>query len=204
MAGEIKSAPGGDRLLGVLMIASALLFVLVMGHHPHDFHHRGLAEFVHGALMALTLVLIAGAARFAMRERLGRPAMLLGLVAFVAGSAGNLLAATLNGFVAPALAVEGAYEQFGPFVWELNQALAYEAVFAVSASLMFFGLGLLRTARGFQQIAGGVLLGAGVVSASLLAFGVVSMNVQGAFVVYGLHMAAMVIIGFLLVRSKIA
>jgi hypothetical protein len=116
----------GDRIGGIALIAAAAGTVLAMGHHPSGAHGGGgLAGLVHGAMIALLGVLAFGFARFCQRRGLDRPLILAGLSAYLASFLAHLGAATINGFVVPALAG-------GPpishdvlrFAWHSNQALA--------------------------------------------------------------------------------
>ena len=199
MNGAIQA---NDRVLGYFTVAAAALTILAMAHHPQGLGPSGLAETVHGALMVLVIVACAGVLRFSSRLGCSRSAPLLGLVFYVAGTFANLLAATLNGFVAPALAREDLRADYFPLIWEFNQALANLAVFAFSIAIALFGAELLRRGGGFQRITGAICLLAGLAPVALLTVGFVEMNVPGAFLIYGIQALFTFIVGVSLLRKQ--
>lgn len=178
------NAQPGDRIAGGLMAAAAILSIVVMAHHPSGGDNAALANGVHGALMIFSLMLLVGFYRFAVQEGFGRFSVIAGFVAYCAGSFGNLLAATVNGFAVPGLAARGAAKDVFAFAWELNQALAYEAVFAISAAFVLWGLSLVR--RG-SPVVGAAGLAAGILPAALLATGALDMHVAGAAAIYAIQ-----------------
>ena len=193
---------GGERLAGAALAAASLLSVVVMAHHPSGAgSHGGLAQAVHGALMGLILVTFAGFARFAAGLGLQRYAATLGLTAYATGSLANLLAATMNGFVAPALATGGASQEVLRLCWELSQALAYAAVYAISAAFVCWGAELGLRGAGADRWLGAAGLAAGLAPAGLLASGALDMNVAGAFIVYGAQAAFGGLAGVFLTRG---
>lgn len=199
MNADNVTARSSDRLAGGSMAAASVLSVIVMAHHPTTESGVALANGVHGALMALILIILAGFFRFAACEGLARFSVLVGLVAYAAGMLGNLLAATINGFAVPALMARGASKDVFAFAWELNQALAYGAVFAISAAFALWGLALARSGSRFVGAAG---LAVGVLPAVLLAAGVLDMHVAGAAIVYATQSAFSLIIGVRMALRK--
>ncbi len=197
-AGDLN-VNSSERLTGGLMSAAAILSVLVMAHHPTGGGDAALANGVHGALMALNLIILTGFFRFAAREGLERFSAAAGIVLYSAGAFGNLLAATINGFAVPALAARGASNDVFAFAWEINQALAYGAVFAISAAFTLWGLALARNGSRLVAAAG---LAAGVLPAALLASGALDMHVAGAAVIYAGQSAFGVIIGVRMALRK--
>lgn len=193
-------AKHNDRLAGWLMAAASVLSVVVMAHHPTGGGDLALANGVHGALMALILINIVGFVRFGSGEGLERLSISAGLVAYAAGMFGNLLAATINGFAAPALMARGASKDVLGFAWELNQALAYEAVYAISAAYVLWGLGLVRRRASAVGVAG---IAAGAAPAALLAAGALDMHVAGAMIIYAAQSAFAFIIGIRMAMKKL-
>lgn len=190
-----------DRFAGGALAAASLLSILVMAHHPSGQGQSNLNQLVHGAMMALVLLIFAGYARHAMVRGLGRFSILAALIVYGAGVVANLLAATINGFAAPAAFEAGVPRDVLRLCWELNQALAYIGVYATSIAFAIWGLDLLHE-RGLRRLIGVLGLIAGAVPLALLASGVVTMNVAGAFLVYALHAFFGVIIGADLLRTR--
>ena len=114
-----------DRIAGAALIAAAASSVLAMAHHPTSAHGGALGAIVHGVMIVLLAVTAFGFAHFAIRRGLGRPAMLAGLVAYGLCGFGHVGAATIGGFVVPALAARGddsvGHDIF-LLAWESNQA----------------------------------------------------------------------------------
>lgn len=191
-----------DRHAGVALAAASILAIVAMAHHPSGpSGHSGLNQLVHGVMIVLVLVSLGGYARFAARLGLQRFDVLLGLIACAAAALANVLAATINGFAAPAALEHAVSRDVLRFAWELNQALAYGAVYASGAALLLWSVVLLRRA-GFERWLGGAALAVGVATISLLAGDVVQMNVAGAFVVYAMQAAMGVLVGASLMRAR--
>jgi hypothetical protein len=204
----METADKGDRIAGMALVLGAALTVLAMAHHPTHLHPgpNGLNQLVHAVMIGLCGVMAFGFAHLALRRGLAHPTVLGGLVAYLIGLFGNVGAATINGFAVPALAARGKDAiGAGPFLlaWELNQALAGLAVFAVGAAFLLWSLGMIKR-RDLAVRAVGVLgIAAGVVPAVLLATAAVSMNVAGAMLVYGLQAGWTVLAGFLLLSGRL-
>lgn len=188
------------RSAGMTLAGAALVSILAMAHHPSG--PSGLAQPVHGAMMLVVIATLAGFAWFAARRGLSRFAVLAGLVAYAAGAVANLLAAAINGFVAPALAGGDISADIFRLCWELNQALAYGAVYAASIAFVLWGGDMLLTKKQPQRLLGLAGLAAGLVPAALLAGRAIEMDVAGAFIVYAMQAAFAVSIGLYLMRSK--
>ena len=179
---EHLSKRASEPVAGWALALSAALTILVMAHHPTGTAHAAtLGRIVHGAMMLLVVVMLAGFWRFAAARGLDRFAVALALALYSAAAIGNLLAATINGFVVPALLERGAYHENAALLWTLNQTFAKAAVYAISAAFAFWGADML--ARG-SRLTGAAGIGAGALPAALLAAGVLDMNVAGAIVIY--------------------
>lgn len=198
---------GGDRAAGIGMAAAAAGTILAMAHHPSGAHADGLGGLVHGAMILFLAVLAWGFLHFARRRGLARPAMLAGLVAYGVSMFAHVGAATINGFVVPALAARGhgavGHDIF-LLAWEANQALARLGVYATGAGFMLWGADLLRGPGGETRLLGALGLIAGAVPAGLLAFGWIGMNLAGAFAVYAAHAAWSALVGVQLIRGRLA
>lgn len=196
-----------DRIAGGAMIGAAALSVLVMAHHPDHVDPGGIVGFVHGAMIALAAVTAFGFAHFALRRGLARPAILAGLLAYAIGLAAGIGAATINGFVVPALAARG-HDLSGRDVfllaWEANQALARLGVFATAAAYALWSLDFLARPGLEPKIIGALGLAAGLVPAGLLASGATDMHVAGAMLAYAAFAAWAVIVGVHLLRGGLA
>lgn len=191
----------GGRLAGALLAAASALSVIVMAHHPTNSGATSLANLVHGALMVLLLIVLAGFSRFVARLGLDRIPVLMGLIFYGAAAVGNLMAATINGFAVPALtaANDTSSRDIFALAWALNQALAYAAVYATSAAFVLWGADMLTRRR---PRVGAIALAAGAAPAALLAYGALDMHVAGAFAIYAMQAAFGVIIGVLMIRGR--
>lgn len=199
----MATSDGGrdDRLAGAALASASILSIVAMAHHPSGPTQSGLGEIVHGTMIAIVLVTLAGYARLAARRGLHRFSTLLALVAYGAGAGANMLAATINGFVVQRVAAHGAGEDILRLCWELNQAFAYGAVYASSAAFLLWGADLAREPD-LRRVIGLVGLAAAMTPAGLLMTGALAMNVAGAFVVYALQAAFGVLVGADLMRTR--
>ena len=192
------------RTAGVMMIASAVAVVAAMGHHPSSAHGGGLAGSVHGLMIALLLVLTWGFLTFAKGRGESRPLIVAGLIAYAVSVFAHVGAATINGFVVPALAspqTPPVSHDIFRLAWESNQALAKLGVYLTSAAYLLWSLELLRERSSGARITGLLGLVAGAVPMVLLAAGLVRMDVAGAFLIYAVHVAWAALVGAMMWRG---
>ena len=204
MAGPAQVSTG-DRIAGAALIAGAAASVLAMAHHPVGAHGGGLAGLVHGAMIILLGLQAFGFAHLVVRRGLDRPAMLAGLTAYYISLVAHVGAATINGFVVPALIARGegaVLHDIFLFAWESNQALAKLGVYATGLAFLLWSTDFLRRSGLWQRAIGLAGLSAGAIPAGLLAAGAIRMDVSGAFLVYALHAAWAVLVGLALLRGS--
>lgn len=189
----------GDRTAGIALIAAAATSILAMAHHPSSFRAGAIIGIIHGVMILVVGAMLFGFSHFARRRGLERPAVLAGLVAYGIGAAANVGAATINGFVAPALPGHGSpgHHDLFAFAWAANQALAGMAVVAIGAAYALWSLDLLRTNRLLAAL--GLL--AGAVPAALLVGGWIDMHLQAAILVYAGQVLWAALLGWLMLRG---
>ncbi len=193
----------GERVAGTALTVAAALAVLAMAHHPTGTALAAtLGRAVHGVLMALILVMLAGFFRFAALRGLERFVVALALTFYASGTLANLLAGAINGFVVPALLEREAYEANAALLWTMNQTFAKAAVFATSAAFALWGFDLLARGRGLARPLGLGGIVAGLAPAALLAAGVLDMHVAGAFAIYGAQSLFAALVGLYLATAK--
>jgi len=183
------------RAAGWTLVGTGLLTILLMSQHPSGGDIGIMAPLVHGGLQAVLIVQLA--AVLVIARSWGSTLLLTtGLLFFAAGQIAGLGAATINGFIVPAL---GGYlpEEIGPdisaFAWEANQALATLGVIAIGLAIAILSVRLWQDRRRGLAIAGGL---AGLVPATLLAIGHIGMNLHGAILVYGVQAAWLIALGW--------
>lgn len=192
----------GDRIAGAALMSAAGAIVLVMAHHPTSAHAGAIGGLVHGAMIVLISLLAFGFARFAIRRGLVRPAVLAGLVAYGIALFGHVGAATINGFVVPALAARHvASHDIFLFAWQANQALAALGVYAGSVAYLLWSLDFLGRRGTEPRLIGLAGLAAGLVPAILLGFGGLVLDVAGAMVVYAIQSGWAAVVGIHLVNG---
>lgn len=191
MTEETVPSRSGDRLAGALMIGAAVLSVAAMAHHPTGAAAQGgFTRFVHGTLIALTFVLLAGFARFSARRGWHSFAVMTGFILFAAGVFCVVIAGLINGFVVPELHEWGDVPpDIATLCWELNQTFAYASAFAMSGAFVLWGADLLRRGGPQDRWLGIAGLLAGAVPAALMASGLVNLHVAGALLVYSAQWA---------------
>jgi hypothetical protein len=192
----------GDRAAGIALIGAAAFSMLAMAHHPTSRNAGAMIGIVHGAVILFTGMMAFGFTHFARLRGLERPAVLAGLVAYGIGVFATVGAATISGFVTPALAAhapDASHELFD-LAWAMNQALAKVGVVAMGAAYALWSLGLWRR---WKPVA---LLGllAGGVPALLLIGGWIDMHLHSAILVYAAQVLWAALIGWLLLRGSFA
>lgn len=190
-----------DRIGGGALIVAAAGTVLAMAHHPSGAHGGPLGGIVHGAMIALLCVIAFGFARFAQRRGMDRPLILAGAIAYAVSVFAHVGAATINGFVVPAIAGRGQPVSHDIFLlaWEANQALARLGVIATGLAYIGWGSDLARERdTRWLGLAG---IAAGLTPAILLLVGAIRMDVAGAFIAYAAHALWAVLVGWTMWRG---
>ena len=190
-----------SRFAGAAMIAAALGTILAMTHHPTGAHGGPLGAVVHGAMIVLLMVIAFGFAMFAIRRGLARPFVIAGVIAYAVSLFAHIGAATINGFVVPALAdpqAPPASHDLFRLLWHANQALAHLGVYATGAAFTLWSIDLINDSARPARLAGVAGVAAGFVPALLLASDIIRMDVTGASIVYAAHAAWTVLVGLLL------
>jgi hypothetical protein len=192
----------GDRAAGIALIAAAGLSMLAMAHHPTSRDAGALIGIVHGAVILFIGMMAYGFAHFARLRGLKRPAVLAGLVAYGIGAFASIGAATISGFVTPALAAyapDASHDLFD-LAWAMNQSLAKLGVVAMGLAYLLWSLDLWGR---WKAVALAGLL-AGGVPAVLLIGGWIDMHLHMAILVYGGQVLWAALIGLLLLRGSLA
>lgn len=188
MSSQLPSPPRSARLVGYLMIGAALLAVFAMAHHPDASGSTALARAVHGGLLVLSLLLLAGFWMVSEKMGLGLVSVKMAMVAYTYGVFAVCIAGTVNGFVVPALIDAGALDKdLFRFAWELNQSLAYGSAYAVAAASVLWGAVLVRRQGVLARVLGAAGLLTGAIPAALLASDALDMHIAGAMAVYSAH-----------------
>jgi len=191
-----------DRIAGGALIGAAAVSVLAMAHHPAGADAGALGGIVHGTMIAVLMASAFGFAHFALRRGAPRPAILAGLIAYALSAVVTIGAATINGFIVPALAARGVTDRgLFLFAWEANQALAKLGVYATAAAFAFWSLDFLRRPGLEAKAIGALGLAAGPGVAALLAAGVIRMDVAGAGLAYAAFALWGVLVGLHLIRG---
>lgn len=188
------------RWAGALLAGSTLLAVVLMHNHPHGGHNMGLNRIVHGGLLVLIVVQPAVLGLLAKALDWSLSAV-LGLSFFAFGSVGGCIAATVNGFIVPAIKAypEG---QIGPdlglLAWEMNQQFARNGAVAAGIGIALFGAALWRAG---WRVVGGLGMLAGAVPAAMLVAGVIDMRFYGAMFTYITQLVWLATLGAALYRA---
>lgn len=192
-----------QRAGGAALVAAAVGTVAAMAHHPTGMHGGGLAQAVHAAMIVFLALTAFGFASFAAARGAARPPVLAGLVAYALALFGHAGAATINGFVVPALAGRGvgAHDIF-LLAWEANQALAKLGVIATGAAYLLWSADFLSR-RGTEAKAIGLAgVVAGALPPALLLGGLIRMDVTGAALAYAVQATWGVAVALHLLRGK--
>jgi hypothetical protein len=205
-----------------LLIALAVLTAVFMAMHPTSGTHdadefvartaRGIPgnAAVHGIL--IVLMLLMAPCFLALRDVLGphRLVVRVGLVAFIVGSAGGVVAGLINGFIVPGVASRrsdtehSARDAIVP-VFELareaNATCARVCVLGLCMSAVLWSAALL-SAPGHRRWVGAAGAVCGVLPIVLLATGHLPTNVAGFGVFVVAHAVWSLLSGIVLVRAR--
>jgi hypothetical protein len=198
------------RAAGALLLGSAFLAVLAMLHHPSSAHGGpslggglSLGQLVHGIMLVVLTAQVWAMIVYSRTRGLGGW-VLPALVAYGVNLVAHLIAATVNGFVVPALAVRldsAASHDIFQLLWHTNQSFAQIGVHATGLAFVFWSVDLLaRSPR--APLLGLAGLAAGLVPSIALLSGHLGMNVSGALLVYSVHMVWLAAIGVRLVQPR--
>jgi len=214
------SSDPAARTAGIILIASSVLAVLFMAHHPTAETHdaaalaadiggkASLSRLVHGALIALIAVQLFAFTVFCRWVGAKRSAVGAGLVAYAIGTGAMIGAALISGFVVSDLAAHYASEaatESQTFVDLLrlsmtgNQALAKLGVFAMSTAIVLWAFALFRARNALWIAIVGLVAGLG--PAIALATGVIHLDVVGMLLVVIAQTVWNLSVGILLVRA---
>ena len=192
---------GEARIAGILLVATTLLSILMMAHHPSASTHdpaslaadiagsATLSRVVHGVLIAIIGVELYAFVVFSARITPGRSAARAAFVAYAIGAGAMMGAALISGFIVSSLAVYYAstadpapFVDFARLSMTGNQALAKLGVAAMSAAIVLWSVALLhdRTRARWLAIVG---FAAGLAPAIALFAGAIRLDVQGMLLV---------------------
>jgi hypothetical protein len=216
------SAAGGPgaRTAGVVLIATSLLSVLLMAHHPSAASHdtagiaaeiagkAPLSRFVHGALIAMIGAQIFAFVEFCRRIGLGDGAVRAGFIGYALGACAMIGAALISGFLVSDLSEHyrslaagelDAYRHLLRFAMAANQTLAKFGVVAMSAGIVSWSIAIVRGSRAPRWL-GALGFVAGLAPAVALAIGVLALDVHGMLLVVVCQTAWNIAAGVYLIR----
>ena len=183
---------------GWVLVVCAVLAAVLMGHHPIGSGQGIMTPLVHGGLQAILLVELA---MFVVVARwLGALLAVTGATFLWGGVIAGVLAATINGFVVPALGGYGENQIGGDiaaFAWESNQALAKLGVIATGIG---YGLWSVRLWQRRAKGVAGLGFLTGLVPALLLIGGHINMAYHGAVFAYVGQSLWLAVLGWYLTR----
>ena len=225
MDGRISPAKTYATVYGALLLACALLSLLVAAHHPSGpasphapadalrmlAAQATLIEGVHGALLALFAIEIAGFYGFARLLGLQRPLAAAGLILLGAGTAAMMAAGTINGFAVPAFA--SSYADLKPadvsavvtalrLCWRLNQAFASIGAVAMGGAMLLWSIALAGRA-GWPRLVGGFGMLAGAAIAGGVASGLLRLHVGGFILFTALFSAWAAAVALLMLTGRL-
>lgn len=217
------AAARDERIYGWMLIGASLLAVGLAMMHPQLRSHdlagvlREMAAgarfngWVHGVLMALNIVLVAGFAGLSRRLGAGRPEVTLGMAAYAIGAMAMMGAAVINGFALATFA--GRYGEVGP-----DQAAALGAAFnlagsigaawaavgaaATSGAILAWSL-RLAALPGAARAVGALGILIGLAAIVMLASGLLILDVHGFLILVAAQTAWTLAVGVLLIRNRL-
>ena len=212
---------GEARIAGIVLVATTLLSILMMAHHPSASTHdpaslaadvagsATLSRIVHGVLIAIIGLEVYAFLVFAERITPGRSAARAGFVAFAIGAGAMMGAALISGFVMSTLATYYAsaadpapFVDFARLSMTGNQALAKLGVIAMSAAIVLWAVALLHDSKRARWLA---IVGfvTGLAPAIALFAGAIRLDVHGMLLVVLAQAIWNLAVGTELIRGRI-
>jgi hypothetical protein len=210
---ESPETPERDvKIAGLVLASTSMLIVLAMGHHPSGGHGQSelvaglnLANIIHAVMIILLGIQLWGLAVFTrLRGYAGWP--LVALIAYAISVVGHVMAATINGFIAPSLRTvvdQTASHDLFIMLWQSNQAFATLGVYATSAAFLFWSIDLLMSTGRRSLTLGAIGLAVAIGPAAALFIGAISLDVSGAFIIYTSHVIWTALVGAMMFRKLI-
>ncbi|MEM7311808.1 MAG: hypothetical protein AAF497_01525 [Planctomycetota bacterium] len=211
-----------NLLAGITLIASSVLTVFAMLHHPvahsHNFEElvaeidsfQGVNQWVHAGAIGMMMLMVLGLSYLGSRLGFERIIVRGAMISFCMGAIAMVGAATIDGFVIHSFL--GGFEIRGETDAELgyailrvftsiNRTLALLGVFMMSTGALLFGTAALCCTRPLQWVGWlGVLTG--VLGCAGLYTGYIQATAHGMIVFASLIGSWLVVVGVLLIRWK--
>ena len=177
------------KIAGVALCVAALGTV-ARDVRPSDQCARGpIGPIVHGGMIILLSLMTWGLVNFAIIRGPVRPLISAGLLAFGISLIGHIAAATINGFVVPALAASGApiSHDVLSFAWHANQSFALLGIIAGAVAFVLWSIELLGDRASETKIVGAIGLTLGLLMIALPATKVLSLKRRRGRTLYALQ-----------------
>lgn len=196
---QFASLQAQAKNVGIVLVILSLLSIFAMLHHPSvsavDIqeqiaelqHEASVNEFVHGVLIAITLLISVCLTVYAKLRSTYRPLIMVGMMSFWLGSLAMLVAALMSGFVVPDLGQMysgkssselDVFKGLWGMSWQINQAFAEFGTVSWCAAMFFWAFDMLKQSARIK-VFGAISLVTSVVIAGSLAMGLVKLNVAG-------------------------
>jgi|GEM_PF-1617320 len=199
------SSTNSSQIVGWLVVIAAVVSVFAMMNHPTGHGHGALNVIVHGSMLTVLFVWMLGYASMSLHLGMQKPLVLGGLIAYFLGSLAHMMAATTNGFVAPAMVAHGGNlvgHDILILCWEFNQKLAMLGVYGTGMAFVLFSIHLLLSVGWSKHLLGALGLLAGIAPVGILIANGSAMNVHTALIVYSFHAMWTILIGITLIRAR--
>jgi len=205
----ITTAREEGRIAGIVLLVAAILTIVAMAHHPSGLEpgDRGvgmtLGGFIHAAMIVLLGANLWGLTIFSARQASGGW-MLAGILAYGISFVGNLIAALVNGFIVPAVAAQVDHAESGDLfilLWQSNQVAAQLGIYAASGAFVFWSVFLLQRKKAADLVVGSLGLVAALYPSVALYTAVITLDVDGAFLAYGVQAAWTGLVGLQMLRQ---
>lgn len=164
-----------------------------------------LGGLVHATMIMVLATNFWGLTIFSLRQGMDGW-ILAGMLSYGLSLLGNVIAALINGFIVPAVAAVLDHAESGyvfVVLWESNQAAARLAVYSASVAIVAWSVFLIRRKKLEDIVLACVGLIAGIAPGAALYTGTITLDVDGAFVAYGVQAAWIGLIGLQMIRRRL-
>ncbi|MCA9192940.1 MAG: hypothetical protein KDB03_14285 [Planctomycetales bacterium] len=190
-------------IAGRSLIVASILTVAIMFHHPTSFNNAFMSWLVHGSLMLIALISTTAVVSATVQFGIDRPLVLLPIISYLGGFAANVIAGTVNGFVAPEMFHKLDTQELDSILslcWSINQNSAKVGIVGTSLGMLIISSLFSKSKRSWGSwVTTGISYVCCVSAVGAMFFHHEEIDVHAALVIYTLQAAWHLLVGIQLI-----